>query len=807
MKQFSNLESWNLPFVVPLNNITAADAARVGGKAFNCARLKQAGVPVPDGVVLTTDAMRSLDLPELHQWLAGLPASTRLAVRSSGVDEDSAGHSFAGIHETTLNVQPSDVPDAIRSCWASVTSPQAVAYRRAQNLPAENPRTAVLIQIMVDAVASGVAFTIDPVTGSKDELIINSTFGLGEALVSGQVEPDEFRVRKADSQILDAHVAGDQASLTDDLVRHLTGILLRIERHYGTAQDVEWCYDGSQLWIVQSRPITTEASAKRPDIEWTRANVREVLPDLPKPITLHIVVNVLVDGHRRFYGNLLAPAEELGKGAQIFYGRIYFNVDQIRHICRVTGTAPAVALRGLGQEGRISDEDEMAQPVPLKKFLRALPDLARIIFFHVTIERRVRDLLKRIDDSVRRLLSIDFGQMPDKDLWVENKSWRPQLSDELQIIFTLAGVGGMEKSLRTICERAGMPYDRLLQTHLAAGEKSVSSQQAFDLLRLVKVARQNGGTTTSEAFQRQFKVFLQKYGHRGRYESDVSVPRYIEDPSALLFAIQSHLEAPGGPDPDEIIQRQEADAQKTWTEFESKLTAWQRATLGRRARSLLRRIKSYYVWRELVRSELMRKTYPMRLIHLEMARRFIERGWIESQEDYFYLTLMEIDAVVDNNEPGESLGAIIKRRKAEWSRLAKIEMPLLMKESQLAAIVRRSASQTMQTETASELRGLPVSPGFAEGEVIVMRDASEFPRMKRGAILVTTATDPSWTPLFTLASGVIVEVGGLLSHASTVAREYGLPAVANIKHATRILKDGDRVRLDATTGVIEILSQ
>ena len=203
----------------------------------------------------------------------------------------------------------------------------------------------------------------------------------------------------------------------------------------------------------------------------------------------------------------------------------------------------------------------------------------------------------------------------------------------------------------------------------------------------------------------------------------------------------------------------------------------------------------------------MRKTYPMRLIHLEMARRFIERGWIESQEDYFYLTLMEIDTVVDNNEPGESLAAIIKRRKAEWSRLAKIEMPLLMKESQLAGIVRRSASQTMQTESASELRGLPVSPGFAEGEVIVMHDASEFARMKRGAILVAPATDPSWTPLFTLASGVIVEVGGLLSHASTVAREYGLPAVANIKHATRILKNGDRIRLDATTGVIEILSQ
>src|SRR5207244_7684183 len=142
-----------------------------------------------------------------------------------------------------------------------------------------------------------------------------------------------------------------------------------------------------------------------------------------------------------------------------------------------------------------------------------------------------------IDDSVRRLLSTDFPSIPDKELWIENKAWRPQVSDELQIIFTLAGVMTMERPLRAICERVGMPYERLLQPHLAAGEKSVSSQQAFDLLRLVRVVREHGGNTNSETFRKQFEIFLGKYGHRGRYESDVSVPRYIEDPSALLFAI------------------------------------------------------------------------------------------------------------------------------------------------------------------------------------------------------------------------------------------------------------------------------
>ncbi|HYR92009.1 MAG TPA: PEP-utilizing enzyme [Terriglobia bacterium] len=265
------------------------------------------------------------------------------------------------------------------------------------------------------------------------------------------------------------------------------------------------------------------------------------------------------------------------------------------------------------------------------------------------------------------------------------------------------------------------------------------------------------------------------------------------------------LKAAVSPDPDEIMRRQNTEAADAWKEFESRLSPWQRLTLAPRARWLLRRIKQFYVWRELVRSELVRIALPIRLLHLELARRFVERGWIESTDDYFCLTTPDVDAHIDNRAPATSLSAIVGRRKAEWAQLAKIDMSLLMKESQLPAIVRRGTAPAARIENATELHGLAVSSGFVEAEVIVMHDPREFSRMKPGTILVAPATDPSWTPLFTLAAGVIVEVGGILSHASTVAREYGLPALANVKHATRILKDGDRVRLDATNGVVQIL--
>jgi pyruvate,water dikinase len=229
---------------------------------------------------------------------------------------------------------------------------------------------------------------------------------------------------------------------------------------------------------------------------------------------------------------------------------------------------------------------------------------------------------------------------------------------------------------------------------------------------------------------------------------------------------------------------------------------------------LLKRAKRMYVWRELCRSEMMRPTSAIRHWLLTMADRFVERGLIEYRDDFFFLTRGEIAAGLAQPEAAARFRSIVAARKAEIQMWRQLEMPLLMRESELPALIERRANKddlvlagTSVVEEQQLMRGLCVSAGYAEGEVLVMRDPAEFARMKRGAILVAPATDPAWTPLFTLASGIIIEVGGTLSHASTVAREYGLPALANLKDATRILKDGDRVQLDATGGTVRIVSR
>jgi pyruvate,water dikinase len=220
-------------------------------------------------------------------------------------------------------------------------------------------------------------------------------------------------------------------------------------------------------------------------------------------------------------------------------------------------------------------------------------------------------------------------------------------------------------------------------------------------------------------------------------------------------------------------------------------------------RSAIRRLKKQYVWREQVRSDLTRVVSRIRGWHLVLAGRFVERGWIDRRDDYFLLQLDEVGRASEDPRQGPGLRDIAMRRAAQLAAERDLQMPLYMRESELPRLMRTAPAADVSD--GAVLTGLCVSPGSVEAEVVVMRDSREFATMKRGAILVAPATDPSWTPLFTLASGVIVEVGGMLSHASTIAREYGLPALANVRNATRILRTGDRVHLDASGGRVRRL--
>lgn len=822
-----------------LDEITPDDLRRTGGKAYNCARLKQAGFPVPDAILIAPDATDAdLEHATRHPWLDAQPAGTRYAVRSSGLGEDSAGHSFAGIHETRLNVERARLLAAVLECRRSGASSQARAYRDARQLDDEG-RIAVLVQRMVPAETSGVAFTINPITGG-DEIVVNAARGLGEALVSGLIDPDEFILSKRDASVIAsrpgtaAQATVGTSTLSTAQLASLGGLLTRIERHYGAPQDIEWCHDGTEFWIVQSRPVTTArtANAERsgeptqnqeprtpnPATEWTRANLAEVFPEQISPQVLAVYEEMLNRGQRMFMGRLLAPDEELGPMFKAFHGRMYMNLSQMRRVTSLIGAPAADMLRSLGHPEEIHPDDELPKRAPLGKLLRCLPDFIRIGSYDPRIETMLRRHEERTRKTLERITAADPRSMSDADIWKMIGWWVAIAPEAIQVVFLMSGVLFREVAIRKACKLAGFPYERLVYTHLAAGKRSVSTQQAIELVALANSARHepralqylngNDGTfadfrtaLAGTAFLERFDRFLDLYGHRGRYESDWSLPRLHEKPTPALFAIQQQLQA-RPQDLKAVAERQEADAAGAWRAFDSRLTWWQRRTVAPLVRAMLKRLKNQYVWREQVRSDLTRILRYARGYHLTLAMRFVERGWLERPSDYFLLPLDEVGRAIDSPAHGPALRAIAARSAAKLEAERRLTMPMLMRERDLPALLRAG-----RTEADSEggLTGLCVSPGTVEAEVVVMRDPAEFASMKRGAILVAPATDPSWTPLFTLASGVIVEVGGMLSHASTIAREYGLPALANVKNATRILKSGERVRLDATGGRVERL--
>ena len=688
-------------------------------------------------------------------------------------------------------------------------------------MPVDDIEIGVLIQQMVHPIAAGVVFTINPVTGAQDEIVVNASWGLGEALVSGQVDPDEFVVRKSDAQLRWSRIGekgGGAAgpSLTPTDLGELTKMAVAIECEYGAPQDIEWCYDGARFSIVQSRPVTAVvASVDEP--EWTRANLAEVFPDVTSFQALSAFEGMLERAERMHLRSLAAPKETLGPIVKAFHGRLYFNLTQLKRVCAVGKMAPAVMLRSMGHAEAIDPSDEQIPTVsgpPAKT-----RDLLRLGWRHLRIASVIRRHDAHMRECFERFTATDPRTLSDRDIASTIDQWIGEAHVYLQPVLLLSGVSFHESQVSKACAKVGFPSEHLIYPQLALGERSVSAQQAFDLVALADIAREEPDVvkyltdavpTLDEmraqlqgtAFLSAFETFLRTYGHRGLYEYDWSLPRYHEDPTPLLNMLQVHLQ-----DGAEEMTRPDAStsaarAVQAWADFEKRLTRWQRWTLLPSVRRSIKKIKQYYVWREQVRFDLVRVLAKVRVWHLVLAQRFVDRGLVSKHDDYFMLSFEDVPAAIDGRYTAEQLRGFVAQRIKETERQRGLQMPLLMRESTLPALIRM-AGISGDAGSDDELTGLPVSGGCVEAEVVVVRDPGDFSRMKRGAILVAPATDPSWTPLFTLASGVIVEVGGVLSHASTIAREYGLPALANVKHATKRLKTGERVRLDAHEGRVE----
>jgi len=871
-------------YVYPLED-APDDATVVGGKAARLGELARAGLSVPPGFVLTAEAFRAflrscgLDQPEgpvsdgallerlrATSWPEKLRAETDsayeelrrraggapVAVRSSATAEDSAGASFAGQHLTLLNLRGADaVRDAVLACWASLYGDAALAYRRARAIDDHGPAMAVVVQALVPAEASGVAFTIDPVTGDRDIVLIDAAWGLGESVVGGLVTPDHFAVRKRDGAVLrrelsvkrvrivaapdggtrQERLSDERAhapALSDAQAIELARLAVRIEGT-GAPQDIEWALASGEFFIVQARPVTAAMngasgggwvsefdSPTSPDTIWTSANVQEVLPDQLSPLNISMTSDV-VDR----WG--AGPAREIGVKLKnpdpfsaYFYGRAFLNVSMMLEIADQTpfGSVQAIMEQFFGQ-GR----DQLAAP-PKQRSLGRLWRYAvvtpRILWFSLRLPAKIRKAERIVAQYERDLAARPVTARSEEELIATSEN---DLESGTEVAIIHVSGGGITSSsfewLRRLTGRWLGDTNGSLQARLATGLAGVESAQPayelWDLSRLVlesarlreAFAPQDGAEIERRlaaldgedvlAFRRQLDGFLSRHGHRSVMEAEASARSWSEDLPTVYSMVRNYLHAGVSVDPRRVEERQRHEREEATRAALARLRWWQRPLFG----YALREAQRWVIAREHTKSLFVRAVDHGRQVSRELARRLVARGALDDAFDLYYLTWSEATALVRGELSRDEAYAAIARRRAEEERNRQVVLPETFRGRPKPL---RLSDLALPEDRV--LRGIAVSPGRVTGRARVIMDPRRDAVIEPGEILVAPVTDAGWTPLFIAAAGVVVDVGGSLSHGSTVAREYGLPAVVNVKHGTRMIQTGQVVTVDGTEGVV-----
>ncbi|MFG1702584.1 PEP/pyruvate-binding domain-containing protein [Nonomuraea sp. M3C6] len=827
--------------VLPLED-AAADLATVGGKGASLARLTRAGLPVPGGFHVTTGAYRTFvagfrdkilqaassgsaeeiaalfdghDMPaeiaaEIRRAYDALGDDVPVAVRSSATAEDLPDMSFAGQQDTYLNIRGDALLDAVRRCWASLWNPRAVAYRDQNGVPHDDVALAVVVQELVDADAAGIMFTANPISGARDETVINASWGLGEAVVGGQVTPDTIVVsggavtqsRIGDKTVMTVRTpAGTHeepvpaelrgaAVLDPRQAVELAGIGERIEALYGTPMDVEWARCGSTFAIVQARPITgIKPQAEewndslRGDYLWTAGNLGEAIPDVMTPLTWSFVRLFI---HEAMSASALPGFDLVGN----IGGRFYMNLSVVYSI----GAA-------LGMKSRLSAVEQVFGKLPPgldvpKLEISRWEIVKRVLPLAVRIQRRVRENLKGmhafLETSRQRCEDLRAGiaatgSGPElADLWA--REIEPHMVASCRMLEAAGRQGGatLVYTRDKLRKLMGDVAAEAMLTGVNADGELASLGPVMGLSRLAR------GEITRDGFARM-------YGHRGPHEFEVSIPRPGEDLGwidAQLAGLRD-LRA----DTEALLARQEKAREEAWARFARRYP-------GKEAkmRARVQRWNSVVRDRELTRSENMRAFWVLRAFAVR-AGELSGHG-----DDVFFLYLEELLALLRGDEA--ALEQVPVRRATHEQYAALPPYPALIvghfDPVRWAADPDRRAdvydARGGVAPVSDTVTGFPGAPGVVEGVARVISGPEEGERLKAGEILVTTLTNVGWTPMFPRAAAVVTDMGAPLSHASIVARELGIPAVVGTGNATMRLRDGDRIRVDGERGTVELLA-
>ncbi|MFD9500220.1 rifamycin-inactivating phosphotransferase [Streptomyces sp. NPDC060035] len=860
-------------YVLDLQEVDEKQVAVVGGKGAHLGGLSRIeGIRVPGGFCVTTDAFRRImaeepsvdnqldqlsrldpdDLDGIRRLsaqirrtieevavpgdlaaaitgaLARLDERAAYAVRSSATAEDLPTASFAGQQDTYLNVVgPKAILQHISRCWASLFTERAVIYRRRNGIDHRTVHMAVVVQQMAFPNASGILFTADPVTGNRKVATVDAGFGLGEALVSGLVNPDVFKVRHGEivakgiaAKQRAVHALPDggtqevaidsqqqeQPALTDAQVVRLVQLGRRIEAHFGRPQDIEWCLVDDGFQIVQSRPITTlfpvPEAADQENHVYVSVGHGQMMTDPMKPLgfsmwQLTAMVQMHEAGGRLFVDvtrRLASPTsraallDAIGRGDPLIRDALETVLDHDGFVPSLPDASPGGPPAGGASAPIETDpaivtgliERSRASVAALERDIRTKTGPALFDFLLAAFEEH-----KRVLGDPLSMQAIMAGM--DATWWLNDKLQEWLGEKNAADTLTLSAPDNITSEMGL----ALLDVADVIRPHpeVVAFLQGVEDEDFLD-----ELAKLSGGAEARDAIE----SYLDRYGMRCVGEIDITRPRWRERPTTLVPVILDNVRIF---EPGAAERRFEQGRQKAQEKEQDVLSRLRALPDGDRkadeTKRMIDRVRTFIGYREYPKYGIVSRFFVYKQALMREAERLVQAGVLSEKEDIFSLTFQELHDVVRSNQVDEQL---IQQRKEAFQSYHALTPPRVLTSDGEAV----TGAYRRDDVPEGALVGLPVSAGTVEGRARVILDMAEAD-LEAGDILVTTFTDPSWSPLFVGIAGLVTEVGGLMTHGAVIAREYGLPAVVGVERATRLIRDGQRIRVHGTDGYIEIL--
>ena len=755
-----------------------------------------------------------------------------VAVRSSATAEDLPGHSFAGQYETMLGVKSlEDCLEAIKKCWASLWTERAYEYRRRNGIGHQQVEMAVIVQQQIEPDAAGVAFSLDPIRGSRSRIVIESCPGLGEALVSGKVQPDRTILRKKNLELVRQNLTADEPSLDLKSARRLARCVRRIERKLGCPQDVEWALRDGRLWFLQARPITAIPPQKPWEDRqvWTNVNTGEVAPDVMTPVTWSMIQLLFKPLFRSVLRLVGVDTDKSCVVAGLVAGRVYFNINESVAAGRPFGlgpgnTAKLEAVFGGEQtkmyrlgEIDIPDEDLPDLGFRWPRYILSWPRITYDLLSHSP--KRGDKARARIRARNDKLRTLDLDAMETTDLVRTLRTSLWQNIGDVDILYLATSAPAMLVFERA-CKQWLGEQDLALGYRLLAAQGGMADTEAgLDLWRLAELAHadeqteatllsgdswsmvQEGLAQTEHGrqFLDAWDRFLTEHGHHCRGELEFFNARWSERPDYVLGLVRNYLRSVGSISPLENHRRLALERDELVEQCRRRLRSPIKRALFTWS---LQQVRKLAVDRENWKSEIIRQLAALRRVLLTLGARFRKSGTLASEDDIFFLELPEIESLSQGRIDFDVSRRVAERR-AEYERNKTFTPPPVVVgrfDPQKHVLPKVDAG-------VKELKGIAVSPGTVTGKARVILHADDHEHVEPGEILVAPSTDPAWTPYFLPAAGVVMDQGGVLSHGAIIAREYGIPAVVNVGPASKIIRTGQLLRVDADRGTVTILDQ